>query len=156
MNLLAEFPDIPTAEFANILPSLERHHITVSDVLTLDSVDVARRAQVPVREVRRLTDVLLKALRSQYGHLSPSGQSEAYRSATTTIDTLLVLPGPALPSMWSTISTLDGALDQVLAGGVRTGYLTEITGERWDSLARSTAERHSDLYLVVLERHSSS
>lgn len=34
-------------------------------------------------------------------------------------------------SRWSTISTLDPALDELLGGGIPTGYLTEITGERY-------------------------
>lgn len=32
---------------------------------------------------------------------------------------------------WSAISTLDESLDEVLGGGILTGYITEITGERY-------------------------
>lgn len=32
---------------------------------------------------------------------------------------------------WCTISTLDDDLDRALGGGIPTGYITEITGERF-------------------------
>jgi DNA repair protein RAD57 len=31
---------------------------------------------------------------------------------------------------WSAISTLDDAMDMALGGGIPTGYVTEVTGER--------------------------
>lgn len=36
-------------------------------------------------------------------------------------------------SRWNAISTLDPALDELLGGGIPTGYLTEVTGERYKS-----------------------
>ena len=36
-------------------------------------------------------------------------------------------------SRWNTISTLDSVLDELLGGGIPTGYLTEVTGERYNS-----------------------
>ena len=44
-----------------------------------------------------------------------------------------VIPGPLTRvdlSRWSVISTLDPAMDALLDGGIPTGYVTEVTGER--------------------------
>ena len=68
-DLLAVQPEFCTTPFSNLLPSLERAQITVADVLTSDAVDIAKRAQLPVREIRRLTDALLHGLHLSLIHI---------------------------------------------------------------------------------------
>jgi len=135
-DLLAVLPEFCTQPFSNLLPSLERAQITVADVLTSDAVDIAKRAQLPAREIRRLTDALLNVLHTELG-VAPSlrqhdddevvraqdGQAEATSSTLRTL-------GPELEDSWNFISTLDQRLDSALAGGIPTGYVTEVTGER--------------------------
>jgi DNA repair protein RAD57 len=70
-DLLAVLPEFCTKPFSNLLPSLERAQITVADVLTSDAVDLAKRAQLPAREIRRLTDALINALHVQLGVAQP-------------------------------------------------------------------------------------
>lgn len=53
-NLLTLLPEFDIKPFTHILPSLERALISTADLLTLDAVDVAKRAQVPPGEVRKL------------------------------------------------------------------------------------------------------
>ena len=36
-----------------------------------------------------------------------------------------------LDAEWNTISTLDDGIDAILGGGLPTGYLCEVTGERY-------------------------
>lgn len=121
-DLLHVLTSLPTASFSNIIPSLERNHITTADLLTLDAVDVAKRAQLPAREVRRLTDAVLEALHRDLGFRD--------NGPDTGCESILASTGTELAAKWSTISLLDESLDSALGGGIPTGYLTEIVGER--------------------------
>jgi len=123
-DLLTVLPLFPTSPFSNVLPSLERNQIAVADLITLDAVDIARRAQLPAREVRRLTDALLEALHDDLAIGSTTSQPDAENRSS------LVSAGTSLVDKWSTISLLDEHLDAALGGGIPTGYLTEIVGER--------------------------
>ena len=126
-DLVTVVPDLSTASFSNILPSLERSNITCSDLLTLDAVDIAKHAQVPARDVRRLVDTLLNALHAQLQHTPTrenAGRSDAIQRKALRSD------GRDLQRTWRTISTLDEGLDTALGGGFPVGYLSEITGER--------------------------
>ena len=53
-NLLTVLPDFDIQPFTHILPSLEKALVSAADLLTLDALDVAKRAQVPPGEVRKL------------------------------------------------------------------------------------------------------
>ncbi|KKY13060.1 putative dna repair protein rad57 [Diplodia seriata] len=115
-------PDrFPAHRFAHLLPSLDRHRVTTSDILTLDAVDAAKRAQVPVAELRKLQQAIVSALHADLGVQSSleSGRPDAAKDA----------PDAWHATEWRTISTLDDHLDAELGGGVPAGYLTEITGE---------------------------
>jgi len=123
-NLLNVLPDFDTKPYTHILPSLEKALISTSDLLTLEAIDVAKRAQVPAGEVKKLGDALLDGLRgnSTEAHGDNHGANAADGS-------FLFKRGDKLERQW-TISTLDDALDGKLNGGIHSGYLTEITGER--------------------------
>jgi len=140
-DLLHVLPDFSTKTFSNLLPSLERSQITVSDILTSDAVDLAKRAQLPAREVRRLADALLAALHAQLG-LPPYGDAQedsdsppSQKRRKTDQQASLQRPGTDLERDWSTISILDAGLDAALSGGIPTGYVTEVTGERYGYLS---------------------
>ncbi len=129
-DLLHTIPDFPAKLYTHLLPSLEKHLITTVDLLTLDALEVAKRAQLPLLDVRRLANHVLAILQGQLGlvnHNAPNfegvgeGQSD-YGALKAT--------GKEVIESWSTISTLDSALDRALGGGIPTGYITEITGER--------------------------
>ena len=129
-DLLRTIPDFPTKLYTHLLPSLEKNLITTTDLLTLDALEVAKRAQLPLLDVRRLSNHVLATLQTQLGlenadapKFEDVGEGKAgYGSLKST--------GEELGSQWSTISTLDPALDAALGGGIPTGYITEITGER--------------------------
>ena len=123
-NLLNVLPNFDTKPYTHILPSLEKALISTSDLLTLEAIDVAKRAQVPVGEVKKLADALFDGLNSDLtpgNHIS-NGVNEAPVGTP-------YKRGDALEPQ-RTISTLDDALDENLNGGIHSGYLTEITGER--------------------------
>jgi DNA repair protein RAD57 len=121
-DLTAVLPGFPTHQYVRLIPSLEKNLVTTADLLTLDCVEIAKRAQLPLLDVKRLSNVVLEALRSNLG------SAEVGDGAQRT--SLLKKTGKELFSSWSTISTLDDNLDQALGGGIPTGYITEVTGER--------------------------
>lgn len=121
-NLLTVLPNFDTKPFSHIIPSLEKALISSVDLLTLEPIDVAKRAQVPTGEVKKLANALLEQLRGE-----PASNHEDDNTLT---GGLVFTNGEALLNRWDTISTLDDFLDERLGGGVPRGYLTEITGER--------------------------
>jgi len=121
-NLLTVLPDFNINPYTHLLPSLERALISTADLLTLDALDVAKRAQLPPAEVKRLCDALLEALQADLIVANHNGTQ-----ATTTAG--LETGGPGVQHS-TYISTLDDTLDEALGGGIATGYLTEVVGER--------------------------
>ncbi|KAL1306611.1 hypothetical protein AAFC00_005293 [Neodothiora populina] len=125
-DLIQVLPDLDTKSYTHILPSLEKALITTNDLITLDAADVAKRAQVPPNEVRRLAGDITNAIHIRLGLIEDDNE-------------LLSLPGSpdsdgqgqlgSRSKEWQTISTLDVSLDAALGGGFPVGYVTEITGE---------------------------
>lgn len=117
-DLINVLPDFPTSSYSHLLPSLNRKLITTSDLLSLDASDIAKRAQLPPVEVAKLSAAILEALHNQLGVGGPEDDTGSNTKH-----------GPQECEAAS-ISTLDESLDNVLGGGIPTGYLTEFTGER--------------------------
>ncbi|KAK0608989.1 DNA repair protein rhp57 [Lasiodiplodia hormozganensis] len=114
-------PDgFPAHHFSHLLPSLDRHRVTTTDILTLDAVDLAKRAQVPVAELRKLQQAIVSALHAELGVADSVEAADAGNNAAA---------DGWHAAEWRTISTLDDRLDAELGGGIPAGYLTEITGE---------------------------
>lgn len=124
VDLLQVLPDFDTKPYSHILPSLDKALITTNDLVTLDAADLAKRVQVPPGDLKKLTEVILLALHRQLGF----GNEEAHgNGALSSTDV-----GKNTASEWNAISTLDDGLDAALGGGIPTGYLIEVTGERYE------------------------
>lgn len=115
-------PDFDSEPFQDVLQSLERAKISCSDLITLDAVDTARRANVAntnapvsVSQVRDLSYALISQLHDQLG-FSATEKSQDQDSERNDRE-------------WSYISTLDDGLDAALGGGFPAGQVCEITGE---------------------------
>ncbi|KAI7973515.1 hypothetical protein EIK77_004121 [Talaromyces pinophilus] len=142
MDLLTILPTFNTKPYTHILPPLERRHITTVDLITLDYLEIAKRAHVPPADVRRLCADVVVGLHGDLGYHSSSVEvstnDRKYNNGNGNEGGELVAPEDGRRrldlSRWSTISTLDPALDELLGGGIPTGYLTEITGERYTIL----------------------
>ena len=123
-NLLTLLPEFDVRPYTHILPSLEKALVSTADLLTLDALDVAKRAQVPPGEVKKLASALLEGLHSALG-----GSNALQRDGASTAGSE-VRPNDPSPSSPAAISTLDDQLDSSLGGGILPGYLTEVVGER--------------------------
>ena len=121
-NLLTVLPELDTQPYSHILPSLERALISTADLLTLDAFDVAKRAQVPPGEVRKLAAALIDGLHAA----TPSSRTGVNATQTRSGGTSKAADSGHQRS----ISTLDTGLDAALNGGVTVGQLTEFVGER--------------------------
>jgi DNA repair protein RAD57 len=119
-DLINVLPDFPTSSYSHLLPSLSRNLITTSDLVSLDASHIAKRAQLPPAEVAKLSNAILEALHNQLGVGESKNDTEATELKRNRLRTCEA----------ASISTLDESLDNVLNGGIPTGYLTEVTGER--------------------------
>jgi hypothetical protein len=138
MDLLSVLPDFSTKSYAHILPPIERSKITTVDLITLDTLEIAKRAHVPPADVRRLSAQITEALHAdlgfEKGRTDIGSLSDAEPSSSIRPDSVTVAPVPTTKlqtSRWNTISTLDPAMDELLGGGIPMGYVTEVTGERY-------------------------
>ena len=130
-DLLHTIPHFPAKLYTHLLPSLERHLITTTDLLTLDALEVAKRAQLPLLDVRRLANHVLAILHGRLGLKTdnlPSYQNAGEGQADYGS---LRRAGKEAVTRLSFISTLDPAVDAALGAGVPTSHITEITGERY-------------------------
>ena len=128
-DLLTVLPHFDSRPYTHVLPSLEKALITCSDLLTLDAINVAKRAQLPPAEVKKLGDALVHALSDNCPKSEPSVASEDLVEAGEKANSTSFRGGNSLQDQWI-VSTLDDKLDIALSGGIHSGYLTEITGER--------------------------
>jgi DNA repair protein RAD57 len=126
-DLSLVLPGFEAQQYARLIPSLEKNLVTTTDLITLDAVDIAKRAQLPLLDVKRLCNAVLQELQCDLG-IGPAVNigHDAVHSPSTLRKT-----GDQAIAPWNTISTLDDTLDNALGGGIPTGYITEITGERW-------------------------
>ncbi|EAQ86596.1 hypothetical protein CHGG_07849 [Chaetomium globosum CBS 148.51] len=151
-DLLRVLPHFPVGQFARLIPVLEKHAISTSDLLTLEAADIGKRTHLPLLDVKRLCGAVLDALHADLGVANPGPETrvrqppaESGAEAGPEPD-ITGRPAPepdaqhppaselrntaaSLSAQWQTISTLDPDLDRALGGGIPAGYVTEVTGE---------------------------
>lgn len=118
-DLLQVLPDFDTRPYTHLLPSLDKALVSTNDLITLDPANVAKRAQLPAGDLRKLADAIVLGLHRHLGFGGVEACGNTFPSAS----------GQAGDGCGS-ISTLDDKLDAALGAGVRPGYLVEVTGER--------------------------
>lgn len=132
-DILIVLPEFDVKPFTHLLPSLEKAQISTADLLTLDALDVGKRAQLPPGEVKKLADVLLQSLHADLQHHHTGAALDEPNVAADKHG------GDENTTTQPTISTLDERLDEALGGGILPGYLTEVVGERYLRLATEAA-----------------
>jgi DNA repair protein RAD57 len=138
-DLSRVLPDFPVAQYARLLPAVEKNQLTVTDLLTLEVPEIGKRTQLPLLDIKRLCNAILAALHADLGvratrTVDDRGGEEKDAGVTGSVSSsssssLRQTGAELLARPWRTISTLDALLDAALGGGVPTGYITEITGE---------------------------
>ncbi|KAH7040430.1 DNA repair protein RAD57 [Microdochium trichocladiopsis] len=118
-DLSVVLPGFPVQRFANLLPALDKHLITTTDLITLDVPELGKRTQLPLLDLKRLCNAVLAALHADLGVAGPQPDKS----------TGLRRKGSEIPASLGFLSVLDTNLDSALGGGIPAGYITEITGE---------------------------
>jgi DNA repair protein RAD57 len=139
-------PSFDTGPFDHLFPSLDRHGFRLSDLLAFDLNVIAKPTQLPIVELRRLQYAVRNALLSDMGcgveeELGPSRDVAQEPNLTSdSHDWRRPLRNPVSDNLqkssWNFITTLDPGLDEALGGGIPTGNVVEITGERLVSPGR--------------------
>ncbi|KAL2141447.1 hypothetical protein VTI28DRAFT_2406 [Corynascus sepedonium] len=153
-DLLRVLPHFSAGQFAKLIPVLENHGVSTSDLLTLEAADIGKRTRLPLLDVKRLCSAVLDALHADLGVANPTPEAHAGPQLAESGAEAGPEPGApgryapepdanarhipvsalrntacSLSQRWQTISTLDSELDHALGGGIPAGYVTEVTGE---------------------------
>lgn len=149
-DLLTILPSFPQRPFAALLPTIEQHRLSTTDLLALHPADIAKQTQLPLLDLKRLIAAIQVSLSDDLVPQYPLQQSstpsrgrptrppEGNENAVPEVaDTQANSPlaedaEPLAAQQWPRphlISTLDAALDDALGGGIPTASITEFTGE---------------------------
>lgn len=130
-DLLSIIPDFPVTPHHNTLLSLERQDITTSDILTLEQLDIAKRASISLSDLRTLTKEVVKALHPNSELSHGTGGKECTITGLRPVVGSFGMSGFNAWEIQRYISTGDSNLDLALNGGIMCGGITEIVGERY-------------------------
>jgi DNA repair protein RAD57 len=137
-------PNFLTRPYSHLIPSLERHGITVADLLSLDALELAKRASLPILDLRRLAQDVISALQDDVGiSVTTHDTSDEIFSSNSNrgLDECRISVTDVV-KRWDTVSILDAKLDEAIGGGIPAGYVTEITGERSVEISPLSNRRH--------------
>ena len=131
-NLSEILPDFNLGPFQHLLHSLQKNEITVADLLSLEPADVARKCPLPLLDIRHLANSVIEHLQRDLHMIArePSTSSELLASTNGYQDAGSEAGGMPQLEEPKFISTGDPKLDCLLGGGLPTGYITEVVGER--------------------------
>ena len=127
-DLLHIIPNFPVNSYEVLIRGLEQHLVTTVDILTLDAVEIHKRTKLGLIDIQRLAAHVTAILQQQLDLRKDNEQQN--NSTPRAEEKTLGRTGNDLMQRWSTIGVLDEELDTVLEGGIPTGYITEVTGER--------------------------
>jgi DNA repair protein RAD57 len=111
MSDIILIPNLPTLS-NRVLRALDEAGIQTADLLTLDVFEIHKRTQLSIIDAQNLIKDVISTLES-------SIEKEIGKTA---VDRL---------NEFGFLTTGDEKIDQLLGGGIATGSLTEITGERY-------------------------
>ena len=99
---------------SRILQALDNANLHTVDLLTLDPFEIHRRTQISIIDVQLLVKDVIATLS---------------QSVEKNVKNALEREGEC-----GFLTTGDGRIDRLLGGGIPTGVLTEVTGERYLTL----------------------
>ena len=131
-DLSETLPDFDLGPYQHLLHSLQKNEITVADLISLEPVEIARKCPLPLLDVRRLASSVIEHLQRDLHMIAheTSTSSELLASTSGHKDAGIDVGSLARTEDPTFISTGDPRLDDVLGGGLPTGYITEVVGER--------------------------
>ncbi|KAF8468356.1 hypothetical protein BDZ91DRAFT_107178 [Kalaharituber pfeilii] len=151
-DLLSLLPDFSlNPQTSNIISSLETQNITVSDLLTLEQLDISKRTSISLLDLRRFTKEVVQALHSSLKSRPVINE----RAHATNIEgkddsTTLGVTGLEAWKDQKLISTTDAILDQLLSGGIMTGVVLERLNYCYNCAVVFSCRRHLEAYQRLL------
>ncbi|KAL7799704.1 P-loop containing nucleoside triphosphate hydrolase protein [Trichoderma ceciliae] len=127
-DLLHILPSFPLSAFAALIPTIERHALTTTDLLTIHPADLAKRTQLPIIDLRRFLAAIQVSLSDDVASSRPLAVPPSSPSPSSSASEKRPHP-PMSAAPDEYISTLDDGIDAALGGGVPVGHITEFTGE---------------------------
>ncbi|ETN44235.1 uncharacterized protein HMPREF1541_10786 [Cyphellophora europaea CBS 101466] len=127
-DLAQVLPDFNLKPYSHLLHSLEKNEFTVTDLVSLDPVEIARRCPLPLLDVRRLIADVIEWLQRDLNMLPPVHSISSDFLAPDMSSDSSVNPEPTR-SQNMFVRTLDLEIDALLGGGFPAGYVTEVVGE---------------------------
>lgn len=134
-DLLSVLPDFPfTPQTHDIIISLEKQNISTADLLTLEQLDISKRATISLLDLRRFIKEVANALHTSIGSTYDTKDEVVAATAVGNAREPLGFTGLEVWKYQLYMSTGDSVLDGVLNGGIMSGGITEIVGERYGQL----------------------
>ncbi|OAA59255.1 DNA repair protein rhp57 [Cordyceps fumosorosea ARSEF 2679] len=145
-DLLKILPSFPTGLFSALLPVVEQHALSTTDLLTQHPVDLAKQTRIPLLDLKRFVAAVQASLADDLTPEKPlapkpiptgaeeenkgrDGEDEEGATAATPTEEVPAAAAALSAAHTPCISTLDETLDAALGGGVPVGYVTEFAGE---------------------------
>ncbi|KIW93020.1 uncharacterized protein Z519_06869 [Cladophialophora bantiana CBS 173.52] len=127
-DLLEVLPEFDLKPYTHLLHSLEKNDITVTDLISLDPKEIARKCPLPSADVKRLVEDVIQAL--QHDILQGVRKKRKIRAPDVeeTADDRPQAKGTKM-DLPLKVRTLDPNIDQALNGGLYPGHITEVVGE---------------------------
>lgn len=133
MDLAQVLPGLDLRPLSHLIYSLEKNEITVADLVSVEPTEIARKCPLPLLDARRLVASVIECLQKDLAMQPPKQLGTSDKLVPSSDSSAAGLPTPPSSREVQFIFTLDAGLDSLLGGGLPTGYITEVVGERYDS-----------------------
>ena len=127
-DLLEVLPKFDLKPFTHLLHSLEKAGLTVADLLTTDSTEVAKECPLPLSDVRKLVGAVSEAI--QYDVQASLLGSISNNDPNANRRPIVLLTHQQRSKEAQVVKFQDVLLNDAIGGGFRTGHIVEIAGER--------------------------
>ena len=121
-------PSFDLRPYSHLLHSLRKNGILVTDLISQDPIQIAKKCPLPLLDVQRLVADVIEALQKSL-NISKAQQSTSSELLASTAQQTATQSRASRATI-RFVSTLDESVDTVLGGGFPAGYVTEIVGER--------------------------
>ena len=147
-DLSSNLPSFPIEQYSHLLPSIEKNLISTSDLLTLEAAEIAKRAQLPLLDLKRLIAHVLASSQVELGldeahNVGPAAGrfADLAKKGEPGWGKLRTNGRELRSEILNVIKLGDEQLDAALGGGIPTGYITEFVGERFVKSLLAPLER---------------
>lgn len=130
-DLREVLPSFDLQPWRHLTFSLEKKNVYTAELITQDSVEIARKCPLPPREVKRFATAVIAALQQDVlgtvliSQTSPQKEDEQPPRKKLRFD-----QAESGKKEVRFVKTLDANIDHCLGGGFPTGNVCEIVGER--------------------------